>query len=1179
MPMGNGDITANLWVENNGGDLLLYIGKSDTWSEGTRLLKVGRTRMHFTPNPFATGAPFSQTLDLYHGEIDITAGQPGSQVYLRVWIDANQPVIRLEASGDQNFSLTCSNEVWRNSTYTLPSSGDPNAASFRGVTGGPTLPSESADNVASVTNLLMWYHRNTSSFYQTILTGENLANAWNTYPDPYLNRTFGATIKGSNFTTLNNYTLQSSAGTNFLLSIYPYTAQSPTATIWQIQLSNLVAQVDLTDIGTARSNHYNWWDAFWNRSWIFASGDSNATNVTRGYLLQRFMEACQGRGNFPMKFNGGTFTFDYNGQNGDYRTWGPGCWHQNTRHMYWPLLASGDFDLMMPFFNCYTNMLGLQTNATARYYAHGGGFFPETFNFFGAYLLDDWGWGRSNQTSTGNTYIKYHYQGGLETLGMMLTYYDYTRDGAFATNYIVPFATQVIRFFDQHWPRVNGKIKFYPANALEMYWSCTNSADYISGLMDDIPRLMSLPTNYTTPALLGEWSNCLSSLPPLPMDAGGTRILPAQTYGAANNAENPECYCIFPYRIYGLGRPNLPLGVSTFVNRTIQNNKKCWSQDVIQEPLVGLTSAAQADVILNFTDADSECRFPAFWTSNHDYLPDLDNGGAAMTGLQFMLLQCNGSQIMPLPSWPLTWDVDFKLCAPSNTSVRLVLQNGSIAQLTVTPASRSNDLFEATAPPPTGLTAYPGNGQIGLYWTASTGASAYNIKRSTTNGGPYAIVAPGVTNLNYIDTGLSNGSNYYYVVSATNLWGDGSNSLQASVTPATNVGVRWEGDLIANLQSADLISTSKTWTNRNSNSNSVGNFATVGGANLNVANVAYGTGSIKALFVNSVGNNAVQSALTSPTAITGANPVSAEVWAYATSVAPTSATLNYGYQTNSHDRDFNYDTSGHGAVSGYNADTSWVTTPTTGAWHYLVYTYDGTTFRAYSDGNLDVTAGRAWTTQPTFVSIGADIGGMGVNAGNDPFKGYIAAARVESGILTIGDIAANYAAGPLASATAITPTGLAAVPGDSLVTLNWSGSANAAGYNLKRAATSNGVYSIIATNLPTTAFTNASLSNGTLYYFTVSATNSAGESANSPAIGARPVSFAPLQVSFVATNGQIIFAWPPDHAGWRLQIQTNSAAAGLGTNWLTVSDSMLTNQMSLPAPALGSNAFFRLIYP
>lgn len=58
MPLGNGDITANVWIEK-GGDLLLYIGKSDSWSEAMRLLKIGRVRIKLTPNPF-TGSSFSR---------------------------------------------------------------------------------------------------------------------------------------------------------------------------------------------------------------------------------------------------------------------------------------------------------------------------------------------------------------------------------------------------------------------------------------------------------------------------------------------------------------------------------------------------------------------------------------------------------------------------------------------------------------------------------------------------------------------------------------------------------------------------------------------------------------------------------------------------------------------------------------------------------------------------------------------------------------------------------------------------------------------------------------------------------------------------------------------------------------------------------------------------------------
>jgi fibronectin type 3 domain-containing protein len=90
----------------------------------------------------------------------------------------------------------------------------------------------------------------------------------------------------------------------------------------------------------------------------------------------------------------------------------------------------------------------------------------------------------------------------------------------------------------------------------------------------------------------------------------------------------------------------------------------------------------------------------------------------------------------------------------------------------------------APAPPgaPTGLQATAGNAQVSLSWTASTGATSYHVKRSTTNGGPYTLVsAP--TSGNFIDTGLANGTAYYYVVSALNAAGESANSSPASATP------------------------------------------------------------------------------------------------------------------------------------------------------------------------------------------------------------------------------------------------------------------------------------------------------------------------------------------------------------------------------------------------------------
>ena len=72
--------------------------------------------------------------------------------------------------------------------------------------------------------------------------------------------------------------------------------------------------------------------------------------------------------------------------------------------------------------------------------------------------------------------------------------------------------------------------------------------------------------------------------------------------------------------------------------------------------------------------------------------------------------------------------------------------------------------------------------QINLAWNASTNATGYKVKRSTTNGGPYTVVATGVATTNYSDTGLNSGETYYYVVSAVNSGGESTNSAQAGAT-------------------------------------------------------------------------------------------------------------------------------------------------------------------------------------------------------------------------------------------------------------------------------------------------------------------------------------------------------------------------------------------------------------
>ena len=91
----------------------------------------------------------------------------------------------------------------------------------------------------------------------------------------------------------------------------------------------------------------------------------------------------------------------------------------------------------------------------------------------------------------------------------------------------------------------------------------------------------------------------------------------------------------------------------------------------------------------------------------------------------------------------------------------------------------------AALPPvaPTGLTASPGNALVSLSWTASLGATSYNVKSATMSGGPYNTIT-NVTATSIYDTSVANGTTYYYVVSAVDANGESANSSEATATPS-----------------------------------------------------------------------------------------------------------------------------------------------------------------------------------------------------------------------------------------------------------------------------------------------------------------------------------------------------------------------------------------------------------
>ncbi|MCG7377735.1 glycoside hydrolase family 6 protein [Paenibacillus sp. ACRSA] len=88
---------------------------------------------------------------------------------------------------------------------------------------------------------------------------------------------------------------------------------------------------------------------------------------------------------------------------------------------------------------------------------------------------------------------------------------------------------------------------------------------------------------------------------------------------------------------------------------------------------------------------------------------------------------------------------------------------------------------------PTALTATAGNAQVNLTWTASAGATSYNVKRATSAAGPFTTIAANVNGTSFANTGLTNGTTYHYVVTAVNTAGESVNSAAASATPQSVV--------------------------------------------------------------------------------------------------------------------------------------------------------------------------------------------------------------------------------------------------------------------------------------------------------------------------------------------------------------------------------------------------------
>jgi hypothetical protein len=193
-----------------------------------------------------------------------------------------------------------------------------------------------------------------------------------------------------------------------------------------------------------------------------------------------------------------------------------------------------------------------------------------------------------------------------------------------------------------------------------------------------------------------QWEALLKRIPPLSFSEvdGHKTIAPAIHWERINNVETPQLYPVFPWGVYGLGKPDLAIAVNTYKYDPDAKRFRShagWKQDNIFAARLGLTDQAATLTVNKLKDSGR--RFPAFWGPGFDWTPDHNWGGSGMIGLQEMLLQAVDNRILLFPAWPPEWNVHFKLHAPNNTTVECIFQDGKIKTLTVLPQERMKDII------------------------------------------------------------------------------------------------------------------------------------------------------------------------------------------------------------------------------------------------------------------------------------------------------------------------------------------------------------------------------------------------------------------------------------------------------------------------------------------------------
>ncbi|MBW9279964.1 glycosyl hydrolase family 95 catalytic domain-containing protein [Bacteroides fragilis] len=432
-PLGNGDLGGMLWFTDEG--ITLQLNKVDLYDKPVNgrmtLRSAGRVKVNLGVPCYSYMhlADFKACLSLQNADLKIKSSTAFADTEIASWIDANSNVWVIDCQADYKNSLPCgainriSLERW-------------GSRDFGGWYGARDRDVASGIGTAKVNrkgNDIILEEKFEGGLCFTVAC-----------------RVLEAPTEIQRVSDRENsmiIPLSSKQKYKILISV----ASSNDSDHPTQEAISLLDKAEAKTITVLQKEHARWWSKFWSKSFVHLS-DNYLENI---YYIRRYLMGSSSRGKYPVPFNGGLWTTNY-----DHRQWTTPH-HWNTQESYWGLAVQNDCELLRPYIETYDNMIPQGEQLAKKKGTKGGLLITEAHDFSGDMVSANWG----NMTT--------NYTPASQISKIMWEYYAYTQDIEYLKTKIYPFMKEAAEFYLDflQWDDTQKEFYIYPAQPYEHEWS------------------------------------------------------------------------------------------------------------------------------------------------------------------------------------------------------------------------------------------------------------------------------------------------------------------------------------------------------------------------------------------------------------------------------------------------------------------------------------------------------------------------------------------------------------------------------------------------------------------------------------------------------------------------------------------------------------------------------------